>query len=140
MLLSSTQWPALNASLNAISGALIMAGFLFIKAKRVAAHRACMLSACAVTALFLVSYLLYHSQSQLIHFRGRGWIRPVYFTILTTHTALAIVIVPLIIRMVWLAAKDRVAEHKRLARWTFPMWLYVSVTGIIVYWMVYQLR
>ena len=138
MLLSPTQWPALNASLNAVSGALIMAGFLFIKAKRVAAHRACMLSACAVTAVFLISYILYHSQSKLIHFHGTGWIRPVYFSILISHTVLAITIVPLIIRMVYLAVRERIAEHKRLARWTFPMWLYVSVTGIVVYWMVYR--
>ena len=137
-MLSATEWPALNASLNAASGLLIVSGFGFIKAKRIAAHRACMLGACAVTVAFLVSYVLYHSQSKLIHFHGRGWIRPVYFSLLISHTVLAVTIVPLIIRMLWLAWRDRIPEHKRLARWTFPMWLYVSVTGIMVYWMVYQ--
>ena len=137
-MLSATQWPAFNATLNGISGVLIVAGFCCIKQKQVAAHRACMLSACAVTTLFFISYILYHSQSKLIHFHGTGWIRPVYFSILLTHTVLAVTIVPLIIRMVWLAVHDRIAEHKRLSRWTFPMWLYVSVTGIVVYWMVYR--
>ena len=138
MLLSSTQWPALNATLNATSGGLIMAGFLFIRSKKVGAHRLCMAAACCVTALFFVSYLSYHAQVGLIRFRGTGWIKPVYFSILISHTALAITIVPLIIRTVWLAANERIEAHRRLARITFPLWLYVSVTGVIVYWMVYR--
>ena len=138
MLLSHTQWPALNASLNAISGALITAGFLFIRAKKIAAHRLCMSAACCVTALFFVSYLSYHAQVGSIRFRGTGWIRWAYFSILISHTALAITIVPLITRTFWLAAKERIGEHRRLARITFPLWLYVSVTGIVVYWMLYR--
>lgn len=138
MLLSATQWPALNASLNATSGALITAGFLFIRAKRVGAHRFCMSAACCVTALFFVSYLSYHAQVGSIRFRGHGWTKPAYFLILGSHTLLAITIVPLIIRTVWLAAHNRLDSHRRLARVTFPLWLYVSVTGIVVYWMLYR--
>lgn len=138
MLLSSTQWPALNAALNAVSGAWIMAGFLFIRAKKVAAHRFCMIAACTVTALFFVSYLSYHAQVGSVPFRGTGAIRLAYFALLISHTSLAVTIVPLIIRTVWLAAHERIEAHRRLARITFPLWLYVSVTGIVVYWMLYQ--
>ena len=138
LLFSSTQWPGINASLNATSGALIVAGWLCIRAKRITAHRTCMLSACTVTALFFVSYLSYHAQVGSVRFRGAGWTRPVYFSILISHTVLAITIVPLIIRTVWLAATQRFVQHKRLARWTLPLWLYVSVTGIVVYWMLYR--
>ena len=138
MLLSHTQWPALNASLNATSGILITAGVLFIRSKKIAAHRACMTAACCVTALFFVSYLSYHAQVGSVPFRGTGWIRAVYFSILISHTALAITIVPLIARTFWLAAKERIEAHRRLARITFPLWLYVSVTGIVVYWMLYR--
>ena len=140
MLLSSTQWPALNATLNAISGTLIMAGFLFIRAKKVAAHRLCMAAACCVTTLFFVSYLSYHAQVGVVPFKGTGAIRTAYLLLLTSHTVLAITIVPLIIRTVWLASHERIEAHRRLARITFPLWLYVSVTGIVVYWMLYRSR
>ena len=138
MLLSATQWPALNASLNATSGVLITAGFLFIRSKKIVAHRVCMTTACCVTTLFFVSYLSYHAQVGSVHFRGTGWIRRAYFALLISHTTLAVTIVPLIIRTVWLASKERIEAHRRLARITFPLWLYVSVTGIVVYWMLYR--
>ncbi len=140
MLLSATQWPALNASLNAISGALITAGFLFIRSKRVVAHRLCMVAACCVTTLFFISYLSYHAQVGLVKFRGQGWIRPAYFTFLISHTLLAITIVPMIIRTVWLATRNRLESHRRWARITLPLWLYVSATGVVVYWVVYRSR
>ena len=140
MLLSATQWPALNASLNATSGALITAGFLFIRSKRVAGHRLCMMAACCVTALFFISYLSYHAQVGMVKFRGQGWIRTAYFSILISHTLLAITIVPLIIRTVWLATHNRIESHRRWARITFPLWLYVSATGVVVYWMLYRSR
>lgn len=139
MFFTSTDWPAFNASLNALSGALIMAGFLFIRSKQIAAHRACMVGACCVTALFLVSYLSYHAQVGSVKFQGTGLIRRAYFALLISHTALAITIVPLIIRTVWLAAKNKVEMHRKWARITFPLWLYVSVTGIVVYWMLYRM-
>lgn len=132
-------WPAFNASLNATSALLIVSGFLSIRAKRVGAHRACMVAACLVTATFFVSYLLYHAQVGSVKFLGTGWVRPVYFVVLISHTTLAIVIVPLVLRTLFLAARERFDEHKRLARWTFPLWLYVSVTGIVVYGMLYRL-
>ena len=133
-------WPALNATLNATSAVLIVSGFLCIRAKKVGAHRAFMVAACLVTAAFFVSYLAYHAQVGSVRFAGTGWIRPVYFTVLISHTALAITIVPLVLRTLFLAARERFEAHKRLARWTFPLWLYVSVTGIVVYWMLYRLE
>ena len=136
---SHTFWPACNASLNAASAALLVAGLLCIRAKRVAAHRTLMVGACLVTAAFLISYLLYHARVGSVRFLGTGWARPAYFTILISHTILAIVIVPLVLRTLFLAARERFTEHKRLARWTFPLWLYVSVTGIVVYWMLYRM-
>jgi len=133
-------WPALNASLNATSAILLICGLACIKAKRVGAHRACMVAACLVTAAFFVSYLLYHAQVGSVRFLGTGWARPVYFAVLISHTILAVVIVPLVLRTLWLAIHERFEAHKRLARWTFPLWLYVSVTGIVVYWMLYRLE
>jgi len=132
--------PALNATLNAASAVLLVAGFTCIRAGKIAAHTACMLAACLVSALFLTSYLIYHAHVGSVRFGGTGWIRPVYFTVLISHTALAIAIVPLILRTLWLAGRRRFAEHKALARWTLPLWLYVSVTGVLVYWMLYHLR
>ncbi len=135
---SHTLWPAFNATLNATSAVLLVSGLIVIRAKRVGAHRAFMVAACLVTATFFVSYLLYHAQVGSVKFLGTGWMRPVYFAILISHTTLAIVIVPLVLRTLFLATRERFAEHKRLARWTFPLWLYVSVTGIVVYWMLYH--
>lgn len=132
-------WPGVNASLNATSGALLVAGWRFVMAKKIALHRACMLAACLVTTLFFVSYLAYHAEVGSVRFTKTGWIRPAYFTLLISHTALAVTIVPLVLRTLWFAASNRIDRHKKLARLTLPLWLYVSVTGIVVYWMLYRL-
>ncbi|MBI2467035.1 MAG: DUF420 domain-containing protein [Candidatus Rokubacteria bacterium] len=131
--------PMLNALLNGTSATLLTAGFLFIRRKRVAAHRACMLSAFGVSTLFLVSYLVYHAQAGSVPFHGKGWIRPVYFTLLLSHIVLAAAIVPLALTTIYRAWTERFDRHRRIARWTLPIWLYVSVTGVLVYWMLYHL-
>ena len=130
--------PALNATLNAVSAALLLAGYLSIRARKIGAHLGCMIGACVISLIFLTSYVIYHLQVGSVHFLGTGWIRPVYFSILISHTILAVVIVPLVIRTLLLALRRRFETHRLLARWTFPIWLYVSVTGVIVYWMLYQ--
>jgi uncharacterized membrane protein YozB (DUF420 family) len=132
--------PTLNAILNATSGVLITIGFLLIRRRRIAAHRACMISAVISSSLFLISYLVYHIgfKAGVSRFAGTGWIRPVYFVILVSHTILAITIVPLIAVTLTRALRGRFTLHRRIARWTFPMWLYVSVTGVIVYLMLYH--
>lgn len=131
-------WPAFNASLNATSAVLVLSGWWCIRSKRVAAHRIFMVGACLVTTAFFVSYLSYHARAGSVRFPGTGWSRPVYFTILISHTILAITIVPLVARSLYLAVRERFDAHRRIARWTLPLWLYVSVTGIIVYWMLYR--
>ena len=132
--------PELNATLNALSALLLVAALCCIRAKQVAAHAGLMIGAFGVSGLFLISYLTYHVQVGSVHFLGTGWIRPVYFTILISHTILAILIVPLILRTLFLAVRKRFAEHTAIARWTFPLWLYVSVSGIVVYYLLYQSR
>jgi uncharacterized membrane protein YozB (DUF420 family) len=131
---------ALNATLNGTSAVLLAAGYAAIRSGKVSVHKKFMISAFAVSCAFLVSYVIYHIRiHQVIHFQGQGWIRPVYFTLLTSHTILAIVIVPLILitlRRAWLQRFDK---HQIIARWTLPLWFYVSVTGVIVYLMVYQI-
>src|SRR6516162_10058627 len=131
---------ALNATLNGTSAVLLAAGYTAIRAGKVQTHKKLMISALIASCSFLVSYVVYHIRiHEVIHFQGQGWIRPVYFTILISHTILAVVIVPLIIitlRRAWLARFD---EHRLIARWTLPLWFYVSFTGVIVYFMVYQL-
>jgi len=134
-----SDFPALNASLNATSAVLLSFGFYFIRRKQVNGHKACMISAFIVSAIFLVFYVVYHLQHGRTHFTGQGWIRPVYFTILLTHTILAIVMVPMILMTLWRALRGQFEKHKRIARWTWPIWLYVSVTGVVVYWILYQL-
>lgn len=134
-----TALPALNAALNASSAILLVAGFLCIRARKVAAHTVLMLAAFGVSTLFLVSYLFYHAHVGSVRFQGSGWIRPVYFTVLVSHTILAIVIVPLALRTLLLAARKQFARHRAIARWTLPLWLYVSVTGVLVYWMLYRM-
>lgn len=131
--------PTVNALLNATSAALLTAGFVAIRRRRVAVHRACMLSALGVSTLFLVSYVVYHAAAGSVPFRGQGWIRPVYFTILLSHIVLAAGIVPLALATVWRALRGEFARHVPLARWTLPLWLYVSVSGVVVYWMLYRL-
>ena len=137
--MSFASLPALNATLNATSAAFLLAGFLCIRAKRVSIHALCMVSAFAVSSLFLVSYLVYHARVGAVRFLGTGWIRPVYFTLLLTHTCFAIAIVPLAVRTLFLAGRRRFDEHRQIARWTFPLWLYVSVTGVVIYWMLYRM-
>jgi putative membrane protein len=131
--------PAINASLNGLAAALLLAGFAFIRARRVAAHRACMLSALAVSALFLSSYLYYHAHAGATRFPGTGALRALYLGILITHTILAAATPPLAIATAYLALRGRIERHRRLARFTLPIWLYVSVTGVIVYGMLYHL-
>jgi uncharacterized membrane protein YozB (DUF420 family) len=132
--------PTFNAILNATSGILIVIGFLFIRRKRIAAHRACMIAAVICSSLFLISYLVYHVGfgAGVTRFTGTGWVRPAYYTILISHTILAVTIVPFIIVTLRRALRGEFVRHRRIARWTFPMWLYVSVTGVIVYLMLYH--
>jgi putative membrane protein len=130
---------ALNASLNGVSAVLLAGGYAAIRSGKIAVHKAFMVSAFVVSSVFLASYLVYHYRVGHVVFHGQGWIRPVYFTLLTTHTILAVVIVPMILvtlRRAWLKQFDR---HRIIARWTLPLWFYVSVTGVIVYLMVYQI-
>ena len=131
--------PTLNACLNAASAVCLVLGFLCIRAQRIAAHRICMVAAFGLSTGFLCSYLIYHARVGSVRFTQTGWIRPVYFSILLTHTALAVAIVPLVLRTLWLAVRGRFTEHLLVARWTLPLWLYVSVTGVVVYGMLYRL-
>ena len=137
-MLSLSALPALNAMLNATSAVLLTIGYLFIRAERIRLHTLCMVIACLVSMAFLVSYVTYHAHVGVTRFTGQGWIRPVYFSILVSHTILAVVIVPLVLRTLYLAVRRRFTEHKRLAHVTLPLWLYVSVTGVVVYLMLYQ--
>jgi putative membrane protein len=136
--------PLLNACLNAVSAGCLVAGWLFIRRRRVVAHVTCMLGAFAVSTLFLLSYVTYHYHAGSRPFTGTGWIRPVYFTLLITHIVLAAGIVPLALTTIyrgWRGATDPragFARHVRIARWTLPLWLYVSVTGVLVYWLLYH--
>ena len=129
----------LNAILNGVSAVLLVTGYFFIRRKRISAHRACMLGAFITSTLFLISYLTYHYYHGSTRFQGQGWVRTVYFVILTTHTSLAVLIVPLVLTTLSRAIRRSFARHARLARWTLPLWLYVSVTGVVVYFMLYQL-
>jgi putative membrane protein len=138
-LIPVSQLPAVNAALNSLSAILLVGGYLFIRSRNIKAHRACMLSAFASSMLFLASYLVYHYQVGSVPFKGQGGIRLVYFTILLTHTILATTVVPLALVTLFRAFKERFDAHRRIARWTFPIWLYVSVTGVIVYWMLYRM-
>ena len=134
-----TALPALNATLNGACALLLLAGFLCIRRRRVAAHKACMASACVASALFLASYLTYHYQVGSVRFTGQGWVRPVYFAVLLSHTVLAAAVVPLALVTLARALRGRFDRHVRIARWALPVWLYVSVTGVIIYWMLYHL-
>ena len=131
--------PHLNACLNSASAVLLFSGYLFIRRHNVKAHRNCQVSALVVSTLFLISYLVYHFNHGTTRFTGQGIARPIYFTILTTHTILAIVIVPLILITFYRALRADFERHRRIARITLPLWLYVSITGVIVYLMLYQI-
>jgi uncharacterized membrane protein YozB (DUF420 family) len=137
--------PAVNASLNALSAISLTFGFIFIKRGNKIAHRNCMISAFVTSILFLTCYVTYHTyRYKVLHigptqFLEPHWFRPIYLTILVTHTILAVTIVPLILITLWRAKKERFELHKKIARWTWPLWMYVSVTGVIVYLLLYQI-
>jgi putative membrane protein len=131
--------PTVNAALNASAAVCLIAGLFFIKRKNVAAHRACMLTACAISTAFLVSYLLHHAQVGSIPFRGTGLLRTLYLSILLPHVVLAAVIVPLALFTIYRGWTGRIAAHRRVARWTLPLWLYVSVSGVVIYFMLYRI-
>jgi uncharacterized membrane protein YozB (DUF420 family) len=142
------QWlPAVNATLNGTSAGILVLGYLAIRGRRVTLHKVCMFLALGVSALFLASYLYYHfavlggrptSFSERAH-EAPDWVRYAYYGILLSHTLLAVVVAPLALVTAYLGVRDRLAGHVRLARWTLPLWLYVSVTGVVVYWMLYRL-
>jgi putative membrane protein len=131
--------PTVNATLNTLSAIFLLCGYWNIRHKRIAAHKACMLSAVVTSSLFLISYLTYHYHIGSKHFEGPGWVRPVYFSILISHTILAAAIVPLVLMTLRRALKGNFQMHARIARRTLPLWVYVSVTGVVVYWMLYRL-
>lgn len=130
--------PALNASLNALSGVLLLAGYLMIRTRRIKQHRRCMIAAFIASSVFLVCYVVYHAQVGSVPFTRQGFVRPLYFTILVTHVTLAAAVLPLAIVTLSRGLKGRYPLHVRIARWTFPIWLYVSVTGVLVYVLLYQ--
>jgi len=138
-LISIWQLPTVNAALNSLSAVFLCAGFLFIRSRHRRAHRACMLAAFASSTLFLLFYLVYHYQVGSVAFKGQGWVRMVYFAILISHTLLATTVVPLALVTLIRALRERFDAHRRIARWALPIWLYVSVTGVVVYAMLYRL-
>jgi len=135
--------PAVNASLNGLSAIFLTAGFVFIKQKNKIAHRNCMISAFCTSVVFLICYVIYHSYRYYVlhvgptRFENPSWFRPIYLTILLTHTVLAVTIVPMILITLNRALREKFDAHKKIARWTWPLWMYVSVTGVIVYWLLY---
>lgn len=133
-------FPPLNASLNALSGVFLIIAFVFIRRKNIPKHRFFMLAACTTSVLFLISYVTYHTLrgGVVTKFAGEGMWKTIYLTILGTHTTLAIVILPLAILSVWNGLRMRVPQHRRVAKWTFPLWMYVSVTGVLVYFFLYH--
>ncbi len=131
--------PALNACLNGASALLLLAGYFFIRGKKITAHRICMGSAFITSVIFLISYLIYHFHHGSTRYSHTGIIRIIYFSILISHTLLAVVIVPLILVTFRRALRGDFQKHAAIARVTFPLWLYVSVTGVVIYWMLYQL-
>lgn len=138
-MISLSSLPGLNASLNAASALLLILGYRFIRQRKINHHKACMATAFVLSVAFLISYLTYHFQVGSVPFRGVGWIRPVYFAILFSHTLLAALVPPLALMTLSRALKGQFDRHRRIARWTLPIWLYVNGTGVVVYWMVYQL-
>ena len=138
--MSLADLPAVNATLNGLSAVFLGCGYYFIRQGRRGAHRNCMVIALCTSTLFLACYLTYHfTVRTLTHFRDPAWFRPIYLSLLFTHTILAAVIVPLILTTVWRAAMRNFEGHKRLARWTWPLWMYVSITGVIIYLLLYRI-
>ncbi len=138
-MIAISDLPTVNATLNTISTILLTIGFVMIRRRKTVAHRNCMIAAFVVSGLFLTSYLIYHYHAGSTPFEGTGWIRSIYFAVLIPHIILAALILPLALITLYFALRKRFAKHRRIARWTLPIWLYVSVTGIIVYWMLYHL-
>jgi uncharacterized membrane protein YozB (DUF420 family) len=137
--MSVADLPALNAVLNATAALFLGAGYWFIRRRRMEAHRACMVTAFTVSAAFLASYIVYHALAGSVPFTGGGWIRPVYFTVLITHIVLAAAILPLSLITLFRALRGRFEPHRAVARWTLPIWLYVSITGVVIYLMLYRI-
>ena len=136
--------PAVNGSLNGLSAVFLSAGYIFIRRKNQIAHRNCMIAAFVTSVLFLVCYLTYHSYLAYLHrpvtsFANPQWFRPIYLVILTTHTILAVVIVPMVLITMSRGLRQRFDQHRKIARWTWPLWMYVSVTGVIIYLLLYQI-
>ena len=131
--------PAVNASLNALAACLLVAGYVLVRQRKLIAHRNVMIAALACSVLFLTSYLIYHAQVGSVKFQGQGTARTIYFTVLLTHTVLAALVPFLAGITVWRAYRKQYNRHVRIARWTLPIWLYVSVTGVVVYWMLYRM-
>jgi putative membrane protein len=132
--------PLIDATLNAASAVLLIAGYYFIRRKNIAAHRACMLAAFATSILFLICYLTYHYFHGVTRFPGHGLVRTFYLSLLASHTILAVVIVPLVLATLYRAWRRQFDRHRRIAVWTLPLWIYVSITGVVVYWMLYQMK
>jgi putative membrane protein len=130
--------PAVNATLNGVAGVLLLIGFLLIRSRKIDLHRRFMIAAFITSALFLVSYIVYHAQVGSVRFTRQGFVRPLYFTILITHVVLAATVLPLAIVTLTRGLKGRFPAHRAIARWTLPIWLYVSVTGVLVYVLLYQ--
>ena len=137
-MLTIHDFPAVNASLNATSGVLLIIGYVLMRARRIAWHRRLMIAACLTSLAFLICYVVYHAQVGSVRFTRQGFVRPLYFTILVTHVTMAAVVLPMAIVTLTRGLKGRYPQHRRLARWTFPIWMYVSVTGVLVYVLLYQ--
>jgi uncharacterized membrane protein YozB (DUF420 family) len=137
-MISVHDLPAVNASLNAVSGVLLTIAYVLIRNRRIAAHRAVMIAAFVTSSLFLICYLVYHAQVGSVPFPRHGIVRPIYFAILITHIVLAATVPPLAIVTLTRGLKGRYLQHRKIARWTFPIWMYVSVTGVLVYVLLYQ--
>lgn len=137
--MSFSDLPAVNATLNGLSAACLTAGYIFIRRKNQTAHRNCMVTAVILSVLFLACYLTYHFKAGRTVFKDPDWFRPIYLTLLLTHTVLAVTIVPMIIITLSRALRERFDAHKKIARWTWPLWMYVSVTGVIIYLLLYQI-
>ena len=131
--------PSVNAALNASSALLLVAGFGFVRRRQIAAHRACMLTAFGLSTLFLVGYLVHHARVGSVPFAGTGFVRTLYFALLVPHIVLSAVVLPLALTTIWYGWHADIVRHRRIARWTLPLWLYVSVSGVAVYWMLYRL-
>ena len=135
----ATILPHVNATLNGMGAILLVTGYISVRQKKITAHRACMVGAFVLSILFLISYLIYHYQAGSVKFQGTGGLRTFYLTVLASHSLLAAIVPFLAVVTLWRALRERFDKHRKIARWTLPIWLYVSVTGVVVYWMLYHL-